>query len=322
MLLALVLASGLWAAAEIDLGAAAASSGRPAECLPAQSGRDARRETIWTQARAPELVRYCQLLARAQARLADDPTQARRAAIEADRLLPGRAAPQVLLGRVAARAGETDEALLRFDRALGLDPHGVEQPLAMYELGVTLRHSGQIERSLQVLRLLVPRAALLPGALPRTRALIEAAGVAMDAQARGSGPGERPALGEALAYLREAAEDPHHAYRLDVGLGLVLVLDRAGHGAQADALLAELGDARRWLAAQDRPLAASADDLLALQALALETANPAAAAARWRQYLAALRPAHPWAPAARARVQRLEQPPRAPPGRGAGGRGR
>src|SRR5688572_4019285 len=97
------------AAQTTGLGAAAAASGRPRECAPAPR-RGSHRPSVWQRVRVPNLGRYCDLIARAQAQLATAPGQARAAAREADATMPGRAATAVILARAALALGEVDEA--------------------------------------------------------------------------------------------------------------------------------------------------------------------------------------------------------------------
>jgi hypothetical protein len=114
---------------------------------------------------------------------------------------------------------------------------------------------------------------------------------------------------EALAFLREAARDPHHALQLDVSLSLVLALDRAGKTEQADALLSEQRGTVAWAQREAPDYVASRADALALEALALEAqalepADQARAADAWRAFLAAQGAG--FTDRARQRLSRLE----------------
>src|SRR5258706_15799622 len=111
MLIPLLLATA--AAAHADLAAAATASGRPPECVPVTRGQ----ASIWAMARQPKLARYCQLLARAQARLDGETDAALVAARAAEEILPGRAAAMVAIGRAALRLGKLNDALAAFDEA-------------------------------------------------------------------------------------------------------------------------------------------------------------------------------------------------------------
>ncbi|AUX27478.1 hypothetical protein SOCEGT47_080690 [Sorangium cellulosum] len=259
-----------------DLVAAAAAAGRPPECS-ARTGRAiARGPSVWERARAPELPRYCDLLARGQAQLGDDAKAARASARLADQLLPGHAAPQVLLARAALALGSPEDAARAFARARSIDPRSVEDPHTLHDLARSLSRTGQRDEALAVYRALVPRIDLLATADQRALVLLEAAHLSMAATGAASGPaaatgaasgstaatgaasgpaaatgaasgptaaagerGERarPVLDEAIAYLREARQRAQAQLARDVMLSLALALDRAGDRAQADAAL-------------------------------------------------------------------------------------
>lgn len=277
-----------------DLVAAATAAGRPAECMPraAKGGR-----TVWTRARSPRLERYCNLLGRAQARLATDPTSAEEAARGADEVLPGRAAPKVIQARIALARGDGAAALALFEAALAIDARSVEQPAAMHDLARAQKQADKLDAALATYRVVVPRASLLPTRAERAQVLLEAAHVALAAN-------EERRVDEALAYLREAARDPHHALRTDVSLSLVLALHRAGHRAQADALLGELRGLASWADAATGGYLANPFDLKLLEGLALERDQPTRAAALYRELLAGAE--GPNTPVARDRLATLE----------------
>jgi hypothetical protein len=117
--------------------------------------------------------------------------------------------------------------------------------------------------------------------------------------------GARALLDEATAYLREARQRPPTQLVGDVLLSLVLVLDRSGDKAHADAAL---GDAAETGA---RPRAfdylASEEDKLALEALALERSAPAGAIEKWQAFLGGAGGKGPWAASARARLEGLQR---------------
>lgn len=303
MLWELIFALGLSRAAPIDLGAAAAASGRPPECWPPRPSGHAAPSSVWSRARVPGLERYCALIARGQARVAADPLGARAAALEAEQILPGKAAPRVLLARAAVRLGQQEGGLEEFQRALGIDSRAVEQPLAMHELASALGRSGQLVEALKAYRKLVPRAGLLPSRRQRAQVLLEAAHTAMAAAGRGQLDG---GLDEAMVFLREAARDPNHPLRIDVALSLALAQDRAGKASQADALVLELTDTGHWAQHEPADYLVDADELLALRALALQRSEPSAALALWQRYLASASTPAAYRAAARARVARLQ----------------
>jgi tetratricopeptide (TPR) repeat protein len=303
-----------------ELVAAAAATGRPPECRPLQgSAMSSAEGAIWNQARRPELRRYCHLVARAQARLDSDPAAAQVAAKEAAKLLPRRAAPLVVQAQAAFARGKAREALTAFDKALALDPRSVEQPRALHDLARTRLLLGRHADALASYRVLVPRAALMPSRAQRARVLLEAAHVAMTLATSSDAPRQ---LDEALAYLREAARDPHPSHRRMVTLSFALALDRAGRSEQAEALLAELpraGGAALALtsgaegpgarARRDNVHLPNADEQRALEALALERDDARRAADAWRRYLDSPGGRGPFGAAAEARLRKLSGRP-------------
>ncbi|WP_438026064.1 hypothetical protein [Sorangium sp. So ce233] len=231
-----------------DLVAAAAAAGRPPECSARASRAIARGPTVWERARAPELPRYCDLLARGQAQLGGNPEAARDSARLADQILPGHAAPQVLLARAALALGSTEDAARAFDRARHIDPRSVEDPHTLHDLARSLARTGKRDEALATYRALVPRIDLLGTADQRALVLLEAAHLSMAAAgaaaggaatppAGARGEGARADLDEAIAYLREARHRSQSQLARDVTLSLALALDRAGDRAQADAAL-------------------------------------------------------------------------------------
>ena len=274
-----------------DLVAAAAASGRPAECVPRTSKGGG--VSVWTQSRVPHLRRYCFLVSRAHARIKSNPASAKKLALHADKLLPGRAAPHVVLARVALTTGDIKGALAAFELALKRDARSVEQPLAMMDLARANVASGKLDVALQTYRILVPRAALLPSRTMRAQILLEAAHVSMTAGTN---------VDEALAYLREAARDPHQALRIDVALSLVLTLDRAGHHAQANAVLAAR-TTRAWAKTGKADYLVDDNVASVLRGLALERYDRAAARLHYQRYLT--KASGPYVEAVRRRVARL-----------------
>ncbi|WP_438006876.1 hypothetical protein WME89_51445 [Sorangium sp. So ce321] len=249
-----------------DLVAAAAAAGRPPECSARSSRAIARGPSIWERARAPELPRYCDLLARGQAQLGDNPEAARESARVADQILPGHAAPQVLLARAALALGSAEDAARAFDRARRIDPRSVEDPHTLHDLARSLARTGKRDEAIAMYRALVPRIDLLGTADHRALVLLEAAHLSMAAAgaptaaagaptaaagaptaaagaptaaagAPTAAAGARADLDEAIAYLREARQRTQTQLARDVTLSLALALDRAGDKAQADAAL-------------------------------------------------------------------------------------
>lgn len=306
---ALASALGLVAAASspTDLSAAASASDRPPECAPLSGPTG---PSVWQLARAPSLAAYCELIARAQACLATDPKGARRAAEQAEARLPGRASPQVVLGRAALSMGDAEGAEGFFARARALDPRSLDNPSVLRDVALALAATNRRAEARVVYEALVPRIELLADNELRVAVLLDAALVVMaDEAAR-----PKPSLGEVIAYLREATRLPPSARASDVLLALALALDRAGDPAGADATLSQLA---RLVASRRAGFVAAATigDRVALAALAEERSSRSRAILMWQDALAGPSKASPWAAAARARLDRLRRrsAPIAPP---------
>src|SRR5690242_1209408 len=105
---ALVLAQ---AGAAVSAAGAGWSSARPPECGFTEGGQ---MTNAWERAKAPELRRYCDLLASGASKLATSSPMVRDVlaiADEAERAMPGHAGPRVLRGRALLRLGRSEEAL-------------------------------------------------------------------------------------------------------------------------------------------------------------------------------------------------------------------
>jgi tetratricopeptide (TPR) repeat protein len=277
--------------------AAAWSSGRPAEC-----GEPGGRATnAWERAKSPELRRYCDLVASASSKLAGTTAMAQAAldaAREADRVLPGRAAPRVLEGRALAALGQLEPALEALRAGKERDPAALDDPLALRAWARVLARAGRADEAAEAYRALLPRSSALTAA-ERASASIEAGLVAM---ARG------PAgLDEAASALREGLREAQDEAPLGV-LALALVLDRRGDADEARALLAERAhtDPRatlEGLRAKDVLVVAPGEGG-ALLAIGLEPTDPAGAREAWQKYVDQS-PNGPWAAHAKARVAAL-----------------
>ena len=117
------------------LGAAAAASGRPKECMSSSRRALAKGPSVWEAAREPSLARYCDLMARAQTELSSQPDAAKAAAIEAgktmlaDSLEPSRYAGHSLRAGFitsAAAAGVSTHDIMRHSQ------HKREETLRKY----------------------------------------------------------------------------------------------------------------------------------------------------------------------------------------------
>lgn len=297
-----------------ELIAAAAASGRPRECISTTRRGLAKGPTVWQRARQPNLQPYCDLVAKAHAQLSSDPESARASAKKADKTLPGRAAPKVMLGRAALALGSADDAAKLFEEARRRDPRSLEHPLTMHDFAKALVKTKQRAQALQVYRALVPRISLLSSDTRRVEVLLEAAHVSMAEQGSrppgavappapaAPGPAKPALFDEAIAYLREARRLPVTQLSGDVLLSLALVLDRTGRSAQADAVLAEAQRVGAKLVKDAPDYLSDPADRLALAALAAHSSNPSEARATWNEYLAGPAGTGPWADAARARL--------------------
>jgi tetratricopeptide (TPR) repeat protein len=263
-------------------------------------------------------------MARAHAQLPTMPDGARRAAEEADKALPGRAAPAVVLARAALAMGDATEAARAFERARAIDPRSVEDPATMHDLGRALRKTGKRDEALVVYRALVPRIDLLGTASVRVSVLLEAAHVSIAAEGAGTAPPtmaelakgkpakadtrpRTPPLDEAIAYLREARQRPATQLAGDVLLSLALTLDRAGSRDEADAVLAEAERAGVHVKGAPLDYLAVPEDRAALEALASESSDRPAAQKAWEAFLAGPGGKGPWASAARTRLDLLKR---------------
>lgn len=320
LLLALSLASPApVAGAQTSLSAAAAASGRPKECSSGSKRALSQGPSVWERARVPTLQKYCDMLSRARAQLASNPELSKAAAQEADKALPGKAAPKVALARAALALGDLETAAKQFLAAKAIDPRSVEDPSTMHDLCRVLRKTGKKAEALTVYRALVPRVDLLSTTTRRVSVLLEAAHASMAASADegDKDKADKPAksdsamkaspLDEAIAYLREAKQRPPTLLSNDVALSLVLALDRAGERDQADAALADAHRAGARVRQSSLDYLSSPDDKLALEALVQEGSDRAAAMKAWEAYLATPSGKGPYAVAARARLDSLKR---------------
>jgi tetratricopeptide (TPR) repeat protein len=319
LLLTLFLAAPIHAApsgSSSSLLAAAAASGRPRECMSSVRRALTAGPSIWEKARVPTLQRYCDLVARAHAELATSPEAAQTDARLADKALPGRAAPAVILARAALALGSLDTAAAEFERARAIDARSVEDPATMHDLARVLQRTGKRAEALAVYRALVPRIDLLGSTDRRVSVLLEAAHASMSAEgsalAGGSPPkpgdgADRPKLDEAIAYLREARQRPPTQLSGDVLLSLVLALDRSGDRAQADAALSDAHRTGARVRSGGPDYLADEGDRQALEALAIEASDRAQAIKSWEAFLAGPGGKGAWAGAARARLEALRK---------------
>jgi tetratricopeptide (TPR) repeat protein len=274
------------------------SSSRPPEC--GDPGGLA--TNVWERAKSPELRRYCDLVASAASKLvgigATTPG-ALEAAREADRILPGHAAPRVLEGRALAALGKYGEALEALGEGRSRDPRALDDPSALLAWARALARMGRHDAAAEAYRALLPRSTAL-ATLERVSAEIEAGLVAMVRGPEG--------LDEAAAALREAVREAQDEARVIAVLTLALVLDRRGDAEQARTVLSELrrGDPREALTSPrgKELLTAVPAETHALAALGLESSDPAGSRDEWQQAIAAA-PSGAWAAHARAHLAAL-----------------
>jgi tetratricopeptide (TPR) repeat protein len=279
------------AIATASVGQAAA---RPAECGTLEGGKAS---NVWERAKSPELLRYCDLLASGAAKLAGASmtNEVLAIAADADRVLPGRAAPSVLRGRAFARLGRYPEALAALEAAKARDDRALDEPGALLTWARSLAESGRTAEALVAYRALLPRASSLVSS-DRGRAYVEAGLVAMS-----TGPG---GLDEAVAILRQASREARDIVQAVAVASLALALDRGGEKAEARATLADRGAAETRGALSDAQLRASfgsqvARELDAMKGLAMEGTDAPHAREAWQRYLEGAGGKGPWADHAR-----------------------
>ena len=280
--------------------ASAWSSVRPPECSPLDAGRA---NNVWERAKAPKLRKYCDLLASGAAKLAGAAGMKNEVvalASDADKAMPGHAAPLVLKGRALAALDKFPDALSALREAKARDERALDDPLALFTWARVLAREGKLDEARVAYRELLPRSSML-ALSDRSAASLEAGLLAMT-----SGPA---GLDEAIAILRQAVREAQDIARMMSELGLALALDRFGEADEASALLEEQvhGDPRPDLAsagARELLFPAVASEAHALAALALEHADVPAAREAWALYLKDAT-SGPWAAHARAHLARL-----------------
>lgn len=226
-------------------------------------------------------------------------TAALDAAREADRVLPGHAAPRVLEGRALAALGRLEDSLEAMRDARERDAHALEDPAALLAWARANARTGHADEAADAYRALLPRASALSTA-DRAAATIEAGLVAMARGAAG--------LDESVAALREGLRAAQDETQTLAALALALALDRRGDTDGARALLSQRahGDPRSPLAAPRAKdsLAAAPAETSALVALGLESTDAAGSRDAWQKYIDA-NANGPWSAHARAHLSSL-----------------
>ena len=261
--------------------------------------RTARGERV-ERAKTPALRRYCDLLASGATKLAGSDGMAAEVlavADEADRLVPGRAAPPILRGRALVKLSRYAEAYAAMKEASARDARALDEPAALLAWARAAAWTSKSEEAREAYRALLPRASGLR-ASERGPAYVEAGLLAM-----ASGP---PGLEEAVSIFRQARYDAQDGVQAVAVLALALALDRAGARDEAVAVLADRGkrDPIPVLAdARARRIVAPSvfdAEIEALAAIAWEGIEPAKARESWRRYVDAAR-SGPWIEHARQR---------------------
>jgi tetratricopeptide (TPR) repeat protein len=270
---------------------------RPAECGMQEGFKAANK---WERAKEPNLQTYCTLLASGTAKLVNGGALAKEVpaiADEADKLLPGRAAPSVLKGRALLRLGKPADALTALKEARTRDDRALDDPVALLAWARANARTAHFEEAAQAYRAALPRTSAL-SAPERSAASFEAGMIVMAQGSKG--------VDDAVAMLRQARREAQDSMQVASVVGLALALDRAGQKEEAKAVLAErvrsdakpiLADARIADALADAGVAHEADALLAT---ALEVTDPSAARDVWHRYLEGAGGKGPWADHARA----------------------
>lgn len=274
------------------------AAGRPAECAFGDTGRP----NVWERVKQPELGKYCDLLASGSSKLAaTGMAQARDVltiAEDADKRLPGRAAPTVLKGRAFAKLAQYTDAYAAFHVALAKDSGAVDEPNSLFAYARSASRTDHAAEALIAYRALLPRASGLTSS-DRGSAYLEAGLATM---ATGG-----LTIDDAIAIFRQARRESQDALAVVSWLALALALDRANLHDESRAVLAERSIEVKSALADIRVrevLAATPAENDALAALAVETTDPVAAQAAWHRYAATVT-SGPWVEHARAREAAL-----------------
>jgi len=216
---------------------------------------------------------------------------------EADKMLPGRAAPGILRGRAYLKLNKPNEALAALVEAKKRDERSLDDPVALLAWARANARTGHLDEAAQAYRAALPRTSAL-GASERAGASFEAGMIVMAQGQKG--------VDDAVAMFRQARPDAQDPIQVPSVLALALALDRSAQKDEAKAVLAErvradakalLGDARVVEALSN---AGVAHELDALVAIALEPVDGAGARDAWKKYLEGAGGKGPWADHARA----------------------
>ena len=265
---------------------------RPVECGPSEGSKTA---NIWERAKEPQLRQYCELLARGTAHLVNSPNLVKEVtsiADQADKLLPGRAAPSVLKGRALLRLGKPTEALAVLNEAKKRDDRALDDPVALLAWARANARTGHLDEAATAYRAALPRTSALSGS-ERGAAAFEAGMSVMGQGSKG--------IDDAVAMLRQARRDAQDQLQLAAVVGFALALDRAGQKDESKAVLAErvrsdpkpsLSDPKVAEALADAGVGGDFDALLGI---AQEGTDPAAARESWKRFSDGAGGKGPWA---------------------------
>jgi len=178
-----------------NLATAALASPRPRDCRGARGGVDG----LWTRARAGDAQRYCDLLARGYARLAQTPAEALVAAQAAEAIVGPAAQVRVLNGRAKLRLGQASAALEQFAKAESEDAQAFLDPKSLHDYARATSLAGKPADAVRLYRTLVSRSALLDDPREKCVLQIEAAAHVLAYTPGGSD--------EALGYLVQARRE-------------------------------------------------------------------------------------------------------------------
>jgi tetratricopeptide (TPR) repeat protein len=261
------------------------ANGRPPECANLDGPKAS---NVWERAKAPQLRKYCDLLASGASKLAGAGagaqaafTAALAAADEAEQAMPGRAGAAVLRGRALAKLGRWSEALAALQDAKTKDDRALDEPTALLAYARSLARSGKVADAGEAYRALLPRASSLTPT-ERGAACLEAGLLAMSRGPSG--------LDDAIAILRQGTREGQDMTQVVSLLGLSLALDRAGQHDEARAVIGErsFGDPKTLLGEariKDALGIVAPSESTALLAVALEAHDPVAARDAWKSYV-------------------------------------
>lgn len=265
---------------------------RPVECGPSEGSKSA---NIWERAKEPQLRQYCELLARGTAHLVSSPNLVKEVtniADQADKLLPGRAAPDVLKGRALLKMNKPADALAALQEAKKRDDRSLDDPVALLAWARANARTGHLDEAATAFRAALPRTSALSGT-ERGAAAFEAGMSVMGQGSKG--------IDDAVAMLRQARRDAQDQLQLAAVVAFALALDRAGQRDESKAVLAErvrsdpkpsLSDPKVAEALADAGVPGDFDALLAI---AQETTDAAAAKESWKRFTDGAGGKGPWA---------------------------